>query len=535
MKGMYEDFLKTLGEKYNFNPKHHIAFSNIIMKETYYLPPVSVVAKGAGYCSKYAYLNEMIGVGARYMKETTRAVGGEIHKLLAIASIKIFRDGKRIDEALKYAEGKLEKELNIRIENSDRDTAKDLLTSLMTQLDSILSIKSAGYMSMEAYPELQLMDYELHLRGYVDLLLEHKNKDFAVVVEWKTYESSPNNSEYAQLIAYSMLVAKRLKMDIKEALEQDKVIPLLIKRKGRKAIVDKKKINEMYDKILTIAQWLTTVSGFYEKYKETRSQYLLQYKGRNTNPFLRFPVSFGKPENQKYPCVIKRKEGKPWQCQLIDACKFYNSYDSAKRNELSRNMWRERFRVLGRKKLGLAVYRALQEWSHAFNIVDNVKDGKGFDYEGKQTLPYPIIKVKQRSFRLDVVQLKDGGGYTLIGERDIRKFETVTGLPFVIPQKKPIFLTNLDAEDPLLSYNLFANIANIEVQNRKVIYTFDIPSKIFKVDILLHKELNRYGEFLIAEADVDLTRLELEAIDAVQRKAEEAGLPVKPELGVDEF
>jgi hypothetical protein len=131
-------------------------------------------------------------------------------------------------------------------------------------------------------------------------------------------------------------------------------------------------------------------------------------------------------------------------------------------------------------------------------------------------------RVQHRVDVLEELEFRKAGA--LIGRRKVRDFEG--DLFYTIPEGSPVLISFLDAQSPLLSINMFARVDMVDLEDGKVVYYFGVPNRLLKYQLLLLKEyLMRHGNslqnVLLVHVNADLTHLELEALDALQRFMED--------------
>jgi len=147
--------------------------------------------------------------------------GSKIHKLLGIVSLRIFSSGidfaincdinSVIDEILQKEDvGSL---LQIKAEEiaEIKQLAFLILSNLISNLSFMMAIIGVNkYSRICPVVEQQFVDYQLHMRGVPDLILEFPEEKAAIVVEWKTSRETPLDYEKAQTICYALMEATRL-------------------------------------------------------------------------------------------------------------------------------------------------------------------------------------------------------------------------------------------------------------------------------------------------------------------------------------
>jgi hypothetical protein len=148
--------------------------------------------------------------------------GRTLHKLLALAAQNLFLNrtlgealknyDELIQEALEHAADALDQDVEERVRDEAIDLMKKLLKALSRAqekrlIDSGLSIK------LFPMAEQELIDFDDHMYGAPDLILEDLDSKKAVVIEWKSYEAGGgrwDDVDIAQVAAYAIMEARRL-------------------------------------------------------------------------------------------------------------------------------------------------------------------------------------------------------------------------------------------------------------------------------------------------------------------------------------
>jgi len=258
----------------------------------------------------------------------------------------------------------------------------------------------------------------------------------------------------------------------------------------------------------------------------------------------------GKPKEQnKYPCAAK---GKIPICDLRSACSFYYARNIGEREEYERILWGLRYQVFDEKEKSLLTYKALHHTFEQYDkneILMKLKSGNGIIFTA--TFP-PSVNFAEKLFfisqprllrgkilirrviydrygtpftenverKIEVLEKIKVEGGDLVGLREIRDYEKDN--LYIINEGIPVFITPIDGITPLLSINLFGRIDEIDIENGRVKYIIGVPSKLLSYQKLLFVKLLEMNEsyqenLLMVEADVDLTRMDLNALDALQR------------------
>jgi hypothetical protein len=549
-----------------------VTLANEVLNRTGHIPTVTNIARGAGYCTYYARLSETIGIRKffDYSIDHYSGKGKAIHKILGFSAIKLFPgspNDENISEIIKQVADE-NKELLSRdkIFNTNKESILEqaflLLNSLVSNLDKIC--KTIGIAKGELSPivEQQFMDYDLHIRGIPDLILESMEKKKAVVVEWKTYGNSEMRYEEAQAVAYSLLEASRLGLpDTRTAVLGNltsnnhilDVVPVVIKANIKSSLgphpflsgdfseSSHKQFAYLLDDVALEAEHLTSLlaNASYFIQGKTNICHINKKWGEKeykVNVLSLTPNQLwkGQPSKQeKWPC--RTKDGKAF-CNLMVPCKFYFGGEQYKKDEVDRDMWLLRFKVFESKERSLLIYRALYDIFKIFrgsqfeeDALTYLSNGGGFFYSPgdfpskKNGIPQIIISGSER-FRvesLDKLEIVDvPQSLQLRGTRKLRNFELDEKISFVVPDGKTVLLTMMDSWNPLLSISVFARISEVRSSSEQIEYVIEVPSTVldFQMSIFMSylKTLKTPLKFLMFEVVADLTQMELNSINGLQ-------------------
>jgi len=566
-----------------------------ILKKTGHIPVVTTISRGVGFCTYHARLTEAIGAQSLegHTIDRTCGKGDDIHKILGLASLRLFADnweGANIEVIIEEASDELRRYSIIRDEatlEKNKTEARKLMDNLLQKIrwfEEITSMKVS-----EAIPivEQQLVDYDLRIRGIPDLILESRDEQKAIVIDWKTSRETPKKYEDAQVVCYALLEARRLSCTIDEAvgkitgqLEGGKItsvdiLPVIIRAnpslslKPHPVFSKPEELQKKYKEFVKLvkntvlmAQHLTLLLCNQEtltNVKPAETSGPVPWGSGRVNYLRLTPFDLGlyhgDPKTQnKYPCIA---------CYLKDPCKFYFGRPFGEKEEYESLLWKLRYIVFEKKEEWLIVYLALQRifdfWSYD-DVVNFIKQGKGLEYSvgsNPWTNPkFPGRLIIRRSvwgkehtyrYRIDVLDriMTDNRfrPFSVEAERAIREHEEGQ-LLHVINEGKPVFValpTYAPHQDtsPLLSVNFFGRIDNVDVdyKDRKVRYEIGLPSKVLRYQMLIFSNyitnnLLSNKDVIVVEANVDLTRMELYAIDYLQRELGKKDVPdeVKPEI-----
>ena len=263
----------------------------------------------------------------------------------------------------------------------------------------------------------------------------------------------------------------------------------------------------------------------------------------------------GSPREQsRFPCVAR--SGAPI-CRLSDPCNFYYGREINEWETFERTLWGVRFDVLYEKEKNLIPHRALHAVFKRMDknqVIKALKKGMGIVFEVPHAVRqleryrnkkitkrlivertvyelYPSLKKisESSSKRLDVLDRVEFVDDRIVGYRKIEDQELWEGIIFAVSEGRPVLLSTLDGTTPLLSVNVFCRVDEVSVEDNYVRYIFSAPSRILRYQLILFgKYIQSYPELsrkiFVAELDVDLTRLDQEAIDAIQRYLRDEGI-----------
>ena len=406
------------------------------INKTSHVVKATTVAWGAGFCIYAARLMTAIGARRITISENIPGKGSNVHKVLSIASLDYlnsWKNGQGVGEkALKSIVEKSIKELDDLIQVRNGNEIEEIKNKVINMLENLINIlpdalRSLGinhklYNDLRFYTELELVDYKIHVWGVPDLIIEHPGERKAIVIEWKSDEEAPRETEKYQAYIYAMLEAIRLGYgetfnDIVNAIAPDnigdtKVLPIIIRpnyaysdhplfpisgRQNTKSA----SIEELRDRLRRIvitSTYLTLLlmdvdSLLYgdEKHRNknvitTRNVCVVKRSDRNGNPsyVLRMtPTTLlmggGYPMSQnRYPCTV---------CPFSDAksalkeCSFY--FGSFEKDKLDKLMWLYRFKVYRERERDLVMYKALYLASELRNLrLHDFKEKMGTQFCG---------------------------------------------------------------------------------------------------------------------------------------------------------
>jgi hypothetical protein len=561
-----------------------------ILKNTGHLPSVGGVAAAVGRCAYYARMVESLGVKRRSrFLERISGKGDKIHKILGMAVLMMFKEtgfSSSVDYGV-YIKNSYEKLKSLgilvdEIEEEDLEEAVHLLRRLMNHLNRFCEIIGVSRDRLFPIVEQSMISYELHMRGVPDLILEDRMARAAIVVDWKTRDEDVYRDDIAQVTAYAMLEGIRLGYDINEIKEKilgsyprgdgAKILPVIL-RPGEKAElkphpalappdkVEKRyeELRDILDKIMVAAEHLTLLLTNHRallgiKTDETyRCMIQLKNLNRRVNALRVTPEGLlrGSPKNQnRYPCVSNDKP----ICHLMDACRFYFGELDRENTEAEKKLWDLRYRVLEKRESSLFVYKALEilfkRGGSKETLIDNFSRGSGAlvdigrEYARPERLdPSSMKRIDKKLMiktplgntitkKIDMGSINNVGNNLILSISRQMSSEGADDAEWyrVIRDGATVLISLLDGSTPNLSINVYARIADVDINIEKgeVIYTIDSPSKIMRYQLAVFAEyvsmINRLREMLgirgnvfMCEVDADFTHMDLEIIHELHR------------------
>jgi hypothetical protein len=610
------------------------------LKYTCHVARVRSVAYGAGFCAYYARMTEKMGV-FEVVSESIPGKGRDLHILLAFTSQDLFSkhtlDSILGDLNRQASNSIIMDSINNAVESLGWDGDEELKNRAFTMMRKLISALSRARetmgLSSRLFPivEQEFIDFDDHMYGAPDLILEDPDSGKAVVVEWKTYgvkEGGWSNVDIAQVVAYAIMEARRLglkgfkdvfkaisgvDMDIvlevarhadkrltsdlvMRALSRDsirrelKVLPLIISKSKSfpphpymYASFDINATLNRFAKLLRVfrgvvvaaehlALQLTNVEGLLAEVrgldlKDVGGQldrYCRSTMGLAFNYTPRGILPCGVPRDQRgWPCVTKN--GKPF-CQFSgrdNACMFY--FGLRDRMDFENIMWRLRYIVFERRERSLMNYKAIDILFRTTGLKQSLlqdiqRTCKGFvvDLAGisarMELHDSAVFYVKVSrggkmlgKLRFDIVDIGnvDVGNEesALVVRRKLREVEVRKGVVGTVKRSVVASILESRVRTPLLSINTFLVVGDCDIEGDEVVYYLYSPSPVlyynlslFKRYIEIMRDIDPQAKLLLFEAPVNLTIMELRAIDTLHRYiatgsekdkglASEAGVP----------
>lgn len=614
------------------NPSLCRRFVKEALKYTCHVARVRSVAYGAGFCAYYARMIEKMGV-FEVVSENIPGKGRDLHILLAFTSQDLFSkhtlDNILRDLNRQASNSIILDSINNAVESLGWDGDEELKNRAFTMMRKLISALSRAREIMGLSPsaklfpivEQEFIDFDDHMYGAPDLILEDPDSGKAVVVEWKTYgvkEGGWSNVDIAQVVAYAIMEARRLGLKglkgvfkaisgvdmgialevakhadrrltseqtkvlesdlVKRALSRDsirrelKVLPLIVSKSKSfpphpymyanfdiNATLNRfAKLLKVFRGVVVAAEHLTLqltnvegllaevrgldlrdVGGQLDKYCRSTMGLAFNYTPRGILPY-------GVPRDQsKWPCVTRN--GKPY-CPFSgrdNACMFYFGLRDRK-DDFENIMWRLRYVVFERRERNLMNYKAIDILFRIDDLRQSLlqdiqRTCKGFvvDLAGvparMELHDSAVFYVKVSrggkmlgKLRFDIVDIGnvDVGNEesALIVRRKLREVEVRKGVVGTVKRSVVAGILESRVRTPLLSINTFLVVGDCDIEGDEVVYYLYSPSPVlyynlslFKRYIEIMRDIDPQAKLLLFEAPVNLTIMELRAIDTLHR------------------
>lgn len=294
--------------------------------------------------------------------------------------------------------------------------------------------------------------------------------------------------------------------------------------------------------IINIPKLLSTTLSIAEKDLNTRVKESCTtnegYPAYSYTPFKY--LNTGKPGNwNRYPCNLCPFRGDEGPCSFYFGSKKPKDY-------FDKLMWWARYKVYWDRERDLVSHRAMYELFNHPVIIKTIFSNKlgnpveievnigGKPYIRRKNTVIYLVRVKRGSqdlgkFRFDYFKISDArfdkDNNVIELSRDVRSVEIEKDVKGFL--KKSVYLAIIDPSfetNPLLSINTFVMIDEAFASGDKIVYRFYNPSPALQHRFTLfgkylewYKQRKPEALILAYETPVDLTIMELRAIDAVHR------------------
>jgi len=553
--GVYGLVIEDFIVKLTAHPKCGEAVREILRK-TAHLVKAKSVAYAAGFCVFAARLAEAMGA-IPDLSSTLPGKGTFIHQILALALPKLYYDerfresfinGRLSSGTIRYAVehsfeeliryGVVDKEFANKRKRETIENSCKMIHNLARVLPLLIRELGMNKDSIRLYTELPLYSYRFHVIGVIDAIIEDPIRKRAIVVEWKT-EKTPSQWELAQAYVYALLEAERLGLDdpIKAVRDDELIIPIVVRPGGDIPIYSVASIMkttkrefdriDMINKILLAAEHLTLIVTTPEKFIDRTTIELCKItgaSGRIASAFRRVPEGlprYNPHKHEKYPCGI---------CIYRDACIFYiMSFEES--TELDKYAWRARFAIYNVRENALKPLKELNDLAQV-----RVSEAGETDRKIFESIDKVEKKLHESGNRVDYFEFAEISvdDYTVYLKRPLSREEVVEGPANIttVREGKPVLVIFRDNYiiNPLLRLSFHGRVDNIDIIEHNghdyVVVAVSAPNMPSRLSLLILDTIAKYDKLFLekpmaVEINVDLTQLELQAIDAYHRATKE--------------
>jgi len=376
------------------------------LRRTTYTAKARSISLAVGFCTYAARLVESMGAKEYYL-QSLPGKGVAIHKMLALAAPALFEDYLKNSSAPSaeklrgYSEYALEAvellDHTVRVPDSKRE---EILNKTFKMLQNFVqTVKLASFRlglkldKCKAIPENYFTDFDLHISGTPDLIIEcDYGRPRALVIEWKTYGTSPQFWEKVQVYTYALLEAHRLGYGVKHgitvtlsdlpelfrAVADDNpasvaVVPIIIRDSGfysnhpafpseRAQVLDTNGVEELLKKIVVAAAHLTMLRSaipehFRNEVNEKCRAKIKGYEGVLYRWTPRILDMYGNPKSRDSKLCELCKELHP---VIYSVCPLFFGEGPAK-DVLDKVFWDLRFKIYRIHERALAPLKAMQD------------------------------------------------------------------------------------------------------------------------------------------------------------------------------
>ena len=445
----------------------------------------------------------------------------------------------------------------------------DVIGTSQSNLFPLVEQQLASYeVHMKGVPDLVLEDRD----GKRAIVVDWKTGDKMM---WKTDEAQvvAYSILEAMRLGYSRdEVEEAILGKLNGGVVKDvKILPIIIRRSERAelkphpAVAPVGKVEDRYrnlkaliKNVLKAAEFLTMIATNHERLvgRDLEESCTTYIEGEKRVKLLRIsPPSLpaGNPKKQdRFPCASS--DGKKI-CTLAEDCKFYFGQLWEGTQDEEKKLWYMRYKIFEDKEQQLLIYRALEELfkQRGYDVVlEKMREGTGivcdiramnYRFEwfyarmGRRmhinrkillVLPFADRKaddhIEKRYELLSVEGFERGA---IIASRPLSGHEVSKegeARYHMIPPSSTVFVSFMDGPHPYLSINVFSRVAEVDVQGDRIVYMLDSPSSALKYQMMVAgryinilRKTGRKPEILVVEADVDLTKIELETLHIIQR------------------
>jgi len=506
-----------------------------VLNRTAHLIKARSVASGAAQCIFLSRLVESFGARS-YFQSIVPGKGNLIHQILAMAFPRIMLENvdllinkkpipidMYVDKAVKILhDGGIISEQSRDVLQTVRIECQKMLRNVVKAIPEISERIGLNLSDSRVYTEFQIMSYKLHIWGVLDALIEDFINKKAIIIDWKTswqpIEGTIRiqNSDLAQVYSYALLEADRLNFsDLRQPINEGEIVPIIVRTSGNIPVYCKSavymtadtklEIKDMIDKIILTAEHLTLSISNIEKLAGRsfeRDCRIIKGKGRMRNALKYSPDSLlkGNPRNNRFPCTI---------CTLVDECRFYIATHEIK-GDFENLATRSRYAIHSIRENALQPYKEIDEKIGSFLFDDLSFDMCCFKLDCGNRVDFFDNVIATEDYMI----LKRAATEKEIDEERIISIRT--GRPTAL------FFHEENIRSPLLRLCYVGRLDERYTDGKDVVLEVGATSIPSKLHILLLKNALYHWKdlsklIIVAETNVDLTHVELRAIDAFHR------------------
>jgi hypothetical protein len=512
------------------------SIASVVLRGSPHLIKARSVASGASLCIFKARLVEAFGVSG-YFQSIVPGKGSLVHQILAIAFPMYMADN--MDSLVRADLPSPKHEVldavdAIEGEGVISDSVRDTLPSAIPVCEKILLNTAVAIPALckriglelrdsRIYTEFQMMSYKLHVWGVLDALIEDSRNRKAVILDWKTGKDPSEtavqvgDSDLAQTCTYALLEAERLGYsDPRDPIVNGNIVPVVARARGNTPLTSispafrttKRDLNlgQLLDNIILTAEHLTLTISDVTKHTgvSDRACVVRTAEGRSINALRYSPRQLpkGNPRRGRFPCKI---------CPMTEECLFYFAgYENPE--EFERLAWRSRRAIYGVRENALQPYK-------------DISEEPGIGNEESFGLTPPQSMKLGGSNRVDFFEEAQAHNDCVVATRAPTEKEIEEERIISVRAGKPVavFFSEPEVPDILLRLNFVGRADDVQLDSKGrvavVVGPTSVPSRLHP--LLLEHTLSLHGHLkknpTILETNVDLTSIELRAIDAFQR------------------
>jgi len=348
-------------------------------------------------------------MGAKeYYLQTLPGKGVAIHKVLALAAPALFEDYLKnstipsSEKLRSYAEYALEAvellDRTLKVLDSKRE---EILNKAFAMLQNFIQTVKLASLRLgfkldkcKTVPENYFIDFDLHISGTPDLIIEcDYGEPRALVIEWKTYGTSPQLWEKVQVYTYALLEAHRLGYGVRRGITVTlkdlselfravadgnpasvAVVPVIIRDSGfysnhpafsseRAQALSTGEVEELLKKIVVAAAHLTMLRSAIPEYfrNEVNEKCRTRIKGYEGVLYRWTPRildMYGSPKNRNESRLCNLC--KNLHPVIYSVCPLFFGEGSAK-DVIDRVFWNLRFKIYRIHERALTPIKAMQD------------------------------------------------------------------------------------------------------------------------------------------------------------------------------